>query len=119
MNIYKRYTAFFKDLRNSDFPEPFWCGLDGTILDCVEHLSPREVKKFVKTQFHGNSKEFPLWWIGDSIQGGIPAYWDGYEAATENNYKEYCLFVKGMAKLFKKHKIAPKGWIKWYTSHID
>ena len=118
MKIYDKYVRFFEDLKRASFPEPFWCGFSGTILDHVDQLTPKEVKRLVKTQFHAD-KTYPLWWIGDSVQGGIPDSWDGYEAATERNYKDYCAFVKGMAILFKKHAIAPKGWIKWYTSHIE
>lgn len=76
------------------------------------------MKAVIKKQYHAESaKEFPLWFIGDALQGHSPYYCEGYKHFNEENQRDYEIFMEKMTSLMKRHNIAPNGWIKWFASY--
>lgn len=115
MKTYDIYRKFISEYLR--FGEPYWQSCRGRLLEHIWDLSPRELKKCIKVQYHKDSaiiKKFPLWFIGDALQGHIP-YTLNDEEWDNENYEIFDNFTNEMYKRMKKHKIAPRKWLNWYN----
>lgn len=115
MRGYRKYEKFCKDFANLmwDRDTPYFSnGFD----DFFIYLTPKGVKEHRDCQYHIEKKnEYPLWFIGDAIQGWIVDYMDDcYQNYNDEQDRKAIIFRKRMARLFRKYNIAPEGWIRWY-----